>query len=715
MSATRSTVNLSESCSWLRETKAASGMPLGGTIEVPVRIGPVELLRQVGEGGMGVVWAARHEVLRRDVAVKFLLSSGTGAGAGSAGGSDAAEMFVQGARAAAAVRHAGLTTVHDAGVVNGVPYVVMEFIDGPTLSEVLRRGPVSMGVVRAVLERVCEAVEELHASDLVHRDIKPGNIMLTRRGEVMVTDFGLACPRLVRGGGDGGMVGGVSGTPAYMAPEMFKGEVSARTDVYAIGATAFELLTRGAPYQGTVGELREAAEKGVVPVERLEACGVPEDVRRGIERCMNKEAIYRPRSAGRAWEVFRAAFDGAKPMVRGASREEMVRLAERAVEAGGATGSSVVEPKLTEAQAPIAKTMFGLISTWAEKKRKSGPVVGEGEKASAEAKPAEREVAAPPIANVRPKGTVCGACGYSMEGLAGARCPECGAVVRVRTTASAPPTTPVARPRRERALPRSMKTGRVVAPIPWLWVAACSIAAGVAGGLVVGVVDRYHVFPQHVPEYVAKWLGLYDHTSGPVTFGTLVFPGRAPPYLDAIVMLSLRISPFVLIGALTVAAYRRLAFLMRGPGAGVMCGWCQYDLAGNTSGKCPECGHGMDDRGKRGERPPARRWGLQVRVLGVSLMAAAIACVGSLMVGMMLANWALKDWPRFWLNFTAGAVVGVPAAMAGLVAYHLSARGTALLRGRAVCGRCGAKGSALVDGRCTRCKGEGERAEERKA
>src|SRR5438445_10896 len=105
-------------------------------VEVPKSIGPVRLIRQIGAGAMGVVWLGHHEVLARDVAVKFLLSANAAPGEGPA-----FDAFIQGARAAAAVRHSGLTAVHDAGAVKGVPYIVMEFVEGPSLGDVLRRGP----------------------------------------------------------------------------------------------------------------------------------------------------------------------------------------------------------------------------------------------------------------------------------------------------------------------------------------------------------------------------------------------------------------------------------------------------------------------------------------------------------------------------------------------------------------------------------------------
>ncbi|MCH7995523.1 MAG: protein kinase, partial [Planctomycetes bacterium] len=132
----------------------------------------------------------RHRMLDRDVAVKFLLHAVAGPDdPGFAG-------FLEGTRAAARVEHPGLTTIHHADVVDGIPYLVMQYIDGPTLGEVLKKtGPLSLSALFAVLDAVSEAIGELHDREIVHRDIKPANILLDREGRVFVTDFGLACSR----------------------------------------------------------------------------------------------------------------------------------------------------------------------------------------------------------------------------------------------------------------------------------------------------------------------------------------------------------------------------------------------------------------------------------------------------------------------------------------------------------------------------------------
>lgn len=142
---------------------------------------------------MGEVWLGRHKLLGRDVAVKFLLGK-------IAEQSDPAfTQFIAGAQAAAAVVHPSLNQIHHADVAGGVPYLVLELLDGRNLDEVLQQAhPIGLEAARAMIEAICEAVAELHHRDLVHRDLKPSNFVLTTDGRVVVTDYGLACA-----GGDG--------------------------------------------------------------------------------------------------------------------------------------------------------------------------------------------------------------------------------------------------------------------------------------------------------------------------------------------------------------------------------------------------------------------------------------------------------------------------------------------------------------------------------
>lgn len=287
------------------ETTVASGTPPVSTAAaLPRQLGSIRLIRPIGKGGMAEVWLAKHEILGRDVAVKVL--STTIMKQGDASWSE----FIESARVAAARVHPGLNQVFHADIADGLPYLVLEYLDGPNLQEVIARsGRLDLTTARAVIEAVCGAVAELHQHDLVHRDLKPSNIMLTSDGQVVVTDFGLA--RATAAAALRANIGGVAGTPTYMAPEMFDGVVSARTDVYAIGMTAYQLLSGRPGFSGTFEELKQQHQTAPLDIEPLLAARVPPAVIEGITRATSKDVLFRPKSARHVLELFRSAFDSA--------------------------------------------------------------------------------------------------------------------------------------------------------------------------------------------------------------------------------------------------------------------------------------------------------------------------------------------------------------------------------------------------------------------
>ncbi|WP_433857158.1 protein kinase domain-containing protein [Streptomyces kronopolitis] len=206
-----------------------------------------ELVEQLGHGGMGTVHRALDHRLRRTVAVKTLSAE-------LALQPEFLSRFRREAHAAAALNHPGVATVHDAGedASGGVaePYLVMEYVEGTTLSHVLKGGALPPERAVDVVGQVLEALEHSHRHAIVHRDIKPANVMLAGTGRVKVVDFGIAkalsevATRLT---GTGVAVG----TPAYLAPEQIKGgDTDHRTDLYAVGCLLYELLTGRPPYTG---------------------------------------------------------------------------------------------------------------------------------------------------------------------------------------------------------------------------------------------------------------------------------------------------------------------------------------------------------------------------------------------------------------------------------------------------------------------------------
>lgn len=208
----------------------------------PTSIGRFRIARQLGEGGMGVVYAAHDDSLQRDVAIKLLRTD--------VGGRSSATLLRE-ARAAARVTHPHVCTIYEVGEHEGTPFLVMELLDGETVAARLVRGPLGPFEACAILVPTLEALDALHREGLVHLDIKPANVFVTSRG-VKLVDFGLARGTAAN---DPGMTsssaGLLAGTPSYMAPEQVRGEaVDARTDIFAAGVLLFELVTGERPFRG---------------------------------------------------------------------------------------------------------------------------------------------------------------------------------------------------------------------------------------------------------------------------------------------------------------------------------------------------------------------------------------------------------------------------------------------------------------------------------
>jgi serine/threonine-protein kinase len=263
------------------------------------RIGQYTLKRKLGQGGMGEVWLAEHGLLKRPCAVKFIRPD-------LAANPATAARFAREVQAVTALCHVNTVRVYDYGRADdGSFYFVMEYLDGPTLEELVREaGPLAPGRVVYLLRQVCGALAEAHGAGLVHRDLKPGNVIVAtlggQRDVAKLLDFGLVQDlsavteeRLTR-------TGMVLGTPAYMSPEQAAGEsgVDARGDVYSLGAVAFFALTGRPPFQGkTMGQVlaaHRADRPSLVTEVRPDA---PADVAAVIARCLAKDPADRFPSA----------------------------------------------------------------------------------------------------------------------------------------------------------------------------------------------------------------------------------------------------------------------------------------------------------------------------------------------------------------------------------------------------------------------------------
>ena len=207
-------------------------------------LGDYELLEEVGRGGQGVVFRARQKSLNRTVALK-VISLGQWASKAHL------KRFRREAEAAASFEHPGIVPIHEVGERDGSCYFSMKFIEGGQLDEVVRREPMSIRRAVELIAKVARTVHYAHEHGILHRDIKPGNILLDQKGEPHLTDFGLA--RLVETESTVTRTLEVLGTPSYMAPEQAVGNnaaVSSATDVYGLGAVLYQLLTGHPPFAG---------------------------------------------------------------------------------------------------------------------------------------------------------------------------------------------------------------------------------------------------------------------------------------------------------------------------------------------------------------------------------------------------------------------------------------------------------------------------------
>jgi serine/threonine-protein kinase len=252
--------------------------------------GRYELLAGVGRGGMARVWRATDQRLGRDVAVKLLAADSLD--------ERARQRFDLEARTAAALSHPNIVAVHDVGVTAaGVPYLVMELAEGDTLAEVIGRGPLSWVDIVAVSVQVCDALRAAHAAGVVHRDVKPGNIVLTADGVVKVCDFGIAA--FARGDDPVIEAGRVLGTAQFMAPEQAHGDsVDHRADLYALGCVIYAMATGHPPFTGnnSASVAWRHVHQPVIPL-RVRRRGTPPALDTIVGRLLAKDPSDRPASA----------------------------------------------------------------------------------------------------------------------------------------------------------------------------------------------------------------------------------------------------------------------------------------------------------------------------------------------------------------------------------------------------------------------------------
>jgi serine/threonine protein kinase len=293
--------------------------------------GRYRLEERLGQGGMGTVYRALHTLMDKPVALKILRSE-------MAADNEAVARFHREARSASKLDHDHCIRVMDFGQSDdGLLFLVMELLDGVSLGQITRRGPVPATRAAAIGVAIAEALEHAHEAGIIHRDLKPDNVYLARRPRgrelVKVLDFGLA--KLVHDGALGPSItrdGTVFGTPEYMAPEQAEGEkLDGRTDIYALGIILYQLVTGDVPFRASnfVALLtKQVSDKPMPPRERRPDLEIPEGLEAVILRCLEKKAEDRYATAqelAEALEPF-AAGDSSQLMLLPRSSENSRRM-----------------------------------------------------------------------------------------------------------------------------------------------------------------------------------------------------------------------------------------------------------------------------------------------------------------------------------------------------------------------------------------------------
>jgi len=269
------------------------------TIPAGTRLGPYEVVAPVGAGGMGEVYRARDTRLGREIAVKILNGH-------LVDSESARRRFEQEARAVAALAHPNIVSLHDVGQEGGQFFVVTELLEGETLHDRLRRGPLPLHKLVETGAAVAEGLGAAHARGVVHRDLKPSNVFLTADGRVKVLDFGLArqrAPLDPQRAADTPTLsqtqpGTVLGTPGYMSPEQVRGEaVDARSDIFSLGCVLYEMATGHRAFSGASTAETLASIVRDEPAVLSDSSRWPSGLRAIVAHCLEKQSDQRFESA----------------------------------------------------------------------------------------------------------------------------------------------------------------------------------------------------------------------------------------------------------------------------------------------------------------------------------------------------------------------------------------------------------------------------------
>ncbi|MFP4083103.1 MAG: protein kinase domain-containing protein [Candidatus Aminicenantes bacterium] len=250
-----------------------------------------EIIEELGKGGMGKVYRVEDKKIKEEVALKLIKPE-------IASDKKNIQRFSNELKMARKIRHKNVCAMYDLGEEKGTHYITMEYVPGEDLKSFIRRaGPLNAGKTLFIAKQVCEGLAEAHRLGVIHRDLKPQNIMIDKQGNTRIMDFGIA--RSVESKGITG-AGMMMGTPEYMSPEQVEGkEVDKRSDIYSLGIILYEMVTGKVPFEGdtpfTIG-MKHKSEKPKNPKELNTQ--IPDDLNRVILRCLEKEKEKRYQSAG---------------------------------------------------------------------------------------------------------------------------------------------------------------------------------------------------------------------------------------------------------------------------------------------------------------------------------------------------------------------------------------------------------------------------------
>jgi serine/threonine protein kinase/tetratricopeptide (TPR) repeat protein len=284
------------------------------TLETPVQVmkpgtvvaGKYKIIEEIGQGGMGIVYKAEDLKLKRFVALKFLpphlMSS-----------PELKERFLIEAQAAAALNHPNICVIYEVGESSEHPYIAMEYVEGETLKDTLRKGSLAASEALAIVSQVAAGLGEAHGKGIIHRDVKSANIMVTAKGQAKVMDFGLA---KFSGGSSLTKSQTTLGTVAYMSPEQARGgELDARTDIWSLGVVLYEMLSGKLPFRG---DHDQAVIYSILHDEPESLIKARPDAPPGLEQVLGQALAKKPAERYQSMDEFRedieAVAEGLKPL-----------------------------------------------------------------------------------------------------------------------------------------------------------------------------------------------------------------------------------------------------------------------------------------------------------------------------------------------------------------------------------------------------------------